>query len=312
MLGTKIQTVETFDNLKDRIERLFETNRRRSPVSAQLSLDLNSTASAQTAHIHKYPADFLNFISNSLSNSRIYLFGGVIRDLALFGKRGFNSDIDIVVDGEWDSCIEHLNILGAKRNKFGGYRLEIAGWPIDIWNARETWAIRQGIVEYTGISSLTRTTILNWDAILMDWDSRKIICDPNYLDSLKERQMDIVLQQNPNPLGATVRVFRHLCAKDAKSITQATAEFLAESTELYTLSQLKNQELKSHGSTLIEEAIFSLFKKIKELEHLEIRERFEVASRLLERSGASLSSKQLEWSFSEESHFVSHSTSRAH
>ncbi|MDF3932388.1 hypothetical protein [Pseudomonas citronellolis] len=300
MAGHKLKTVGSFENLKSRIERLFEIRPRRSKLSAQLSLELNSTTPQRKGGSHKSPTDLLNHISETLPNSEIYLFGGVIRDLALFGRNGFNSDIDIVVDGDWPSCKEYLNSIGAKLNKFGGFRLEVSGWPIDIWSAQETWAIRKGLIEFTGISSLTKTTILNWDAVLMNWDTRKIICAPNYLDSLKERQMDIVLRENPNPLGATTRVFRHLCAKDARSITQSTAEFLANSTTFYSLKQIKQYELSSYGSTIIESAIFSLFKRIKELEHLEIRERFEIASRTLEQDGATLSFRQLILNFNED------------
>lgn len=300
MAGLKLKTVASFENLKSRIERLFEISPRRSKLSAQLSLELNSTLPSRKGRSHRSPTDLLNHISEILPNSEIYLFGGVIRDLALFGRDGFNSDIDIVVDGDWINCKEYLHSLGATLNKFGGFRIEVAGWPIDIWNAQETWAIRQGLIEFNGISSLTKTTILNWDAVLMNWDTRKIICEPNYLDSLKERQMDIVLRENPNPLGATTRVFRHLCAKDAKSITQNTAEFLANSTSLYSLKQIKQYELSSHGNTIIESAIFSLFKRVKELENLEIRERFEIASRALERDGATLSFRQLNLNFNQD------------
>lgn len=301
MFPYKIQPVDSFQKLKDRVDRFFKENLRHSTPSAQLSLDLSHSHNKQKVQRqpHKTPADFLNFISESSPSSNIFLFGGALRDLAIFGKRGFHSDIDIVVDGDWINCTNYIQTLGARKNKFGGFRLEVAGWPIDIWNAKETWAISQGLVQYTNIASLTRTTILNWDAILMDWKTRNIICQDNYLDALRERQMDIVLLQNPNPLGATVRVFRHLCSKDAKSITQATAEYLANSTKDYTLNQLREHELLSHGNIAIETAIYKLFERLKSLEEFEIRERFEKASKSLEKDGITLSSQQLEWKFGE-------------
>lgn len=295
MFHSEIRPVESLENLKTRVDRLLKEKPRRSTASAQLSLDLKNTQAKIKTHAnqHTNPAEFLNFISDTLPNSGIYLFGGLLRDLALFGKKGFHSDIDIVFEGDWDSCIGHLENLNAQRNKFGGYRLEISGWPIDIWHAQETWAIREGFVQYKNIASLTKTTILNWDAILMNWRTRKIICQDNYLEKLRERRMEIVLQQNPNPLGATVRILRHLCLKDAKSITEATAEYLANKTEIYTLSQLKNYELLSYGNTAIEEAIYSLFQRLKLFENLETREKFNKAIRSLEKDGAYLSSQQL-------------------
>lgn len=300
MFHNEIKTVDTLDNLKDRVDRLLKTKPKRPSKGAQLSLDL-SKIQADIEYFtppHKTPAEFLNFISRLLPNGSIYLFGGVLRDLALFGKKGFNSDIDVVIDGEWSDCVEYLETLNARKNKFGGYRLAVSGWPIDIWRAQDTWAIRQGFVKYQNVESLTKTTILNWDAILMDWKSRKIICEDSYLEKLKERRMEIVLQQNPNPLGATVRILRHLCLKDARSITQSTADYLADKTERYTLSQIKNYELLSYGNTAIEEAIYRLFQLIKTFEKLDRKERFEKAIRSLENDGAYLSSQQLKLNLS--------------
>lgn len=296
MFHHKIQPVDSLDNLKDRVDRLLQTKLKRSTMSAQLSLDLKNylEKNHKNSQLQQTPADFLEYLSSSTTNINLYLFGGILRDLALLGQRGFASDIDIVIDGDWHSCLHNLVAMGAQRNKFGGFRLYVSGWPIDIWSARETWAIRQGLVEYTSIESLTKTTILNWDAILMNWQTRKFICQETYLNTLKERQMDIVLRQNPNPLGAAVRVFRHLCSKDAKSITQGTAEYLADSAEKYSLPNLINYEIRSHGNTQIEPAIYKFFRKIKEFEHLEISERFEIASFFLRRDGETLSFHQLD------------------
>ena len=72
-----------------------------------------------------------------------------------------------------------------------------------------------------GIASLTETTVLNWDAILMNWRNRTFVCRNDYLSSLRTRVLDVVLQQNPNPLAMAVRVFRHLSIKDARQVTMS-------------------------------------------------------------------------------------------
>src|SRR5690606_14591908 len=143
------------------------------------------------------------------------------RDLALLGRKGFASDIDIVVEGEWDELSQYLKKIGAAKNKFGGFRLFAGDWPVDIWSAEETWAIRQGLGPYQSIRSLTKTTVLNWDAVLMDWRSRRFVCDDDYLTNLNNRSLDVVLKENPNPRGMAVRVFRHLSAKDARRLTRS-------------------------------------------------------------------------------------------
>ncbi len=292
----KIQPVDSFQNLKERVDRFFKEPPRCPKSRRQLLLDFINpkTCKDQVTGKHKTPASLLDFISNLSPQTEIFLFGGALRDLAIFGKRGFHSDIDIVVEGDWPACSSYIQSLGAQKNKFGGFRLEISGRPIDIWHAKETWAIRKGLIKYKNISSLTETTILNWDAILMNWRTREILCPQGYLSTLQERRMDIVLFENPNPLGAAVRVFRHLCSKDAKSITQATAEYLANSTTTYTLEQLISYEVSSHGCTFIEPAIYELFKEMKTLEELQIQERLIKASENLKKNGKTLSYQQLE------------------
>lgn len=220
---------------------------------------------------------FLDFLVDSLPEGDVYLFGGVLRDLALLGGRGFNSDIDVVVEGDWEDCTRYIEYLGASRNKFGGYRLEVASWKVDIWNAKETWAISRGLVQYKGIASLTETTVLNWDAILMNWRTRAFIFRDCYLDHIKERHMDIVLEQNPNPAGMAMRVFRHLCLKDALSFTPKAITYLANCTALFSLEELTDREVQSYGKSIIKPAMYRYFEHIKDNEHLEMSERLRVS-----------------------------------
>ena len=217
--------------------------------------------------------------------------------MALFGKKGFNSDIDLVVEGDWAGCISYLEYLGAKLNKFGGYRLMISGQPIDIWNARETWAIKNGLVNYKGIESLTETTVLNWDAILMNWRTKNFIYRKNYLEQLRERVLDIVLESNPNPKGMAVRVFRHLCLKDAKKITPRAVKYLEQCTIRYTFNELAESEYRSFGNTVIECAAYRVFKGLNKNNSLPIHEKLEAASELVKREGLTLSSLQTECDF---------------
>lgn len=204
--------------------------------------------------------DFLDFLAATIPNGDIYLFGGVLRDLALYGKEGFNSDIDIVVTEDWQIARDFLCNRGARLNKFGGFRLTIGSQPIDIWNAEDTWAFKHTTIPYNGISSLTETTVLNWDGILMNWRSKFFVARDNYLQSLRERTLDVVLLENPNPLGMAVRVFRHLCSKDAKRVTARAVQYLYTAASSYSTKQLIDSELSSYQESLIEPEIVSYFR----------------------------------------------------
>ncbi|SEP27631.1 hypothetical protein [Pseudomonas sp. Snoq117.2] len=298
MQASKVGPVSSKENLKKRVKRFFRFKEDQS-TNNQLKLNLSPNTKKFNPKINNFPKVdlFLDFLSKKISNGDLYLFGGALRDLAFFGSRGFNSDLDLVTDGDWEECKKIVESLQAEKNKFDGYRLEIAGCLIDFWHAEKTWAIANGHIKYEGIESLTKTTILNWDAILMNWRTKDIICAPMYFEEIEAGRMDIVLEENPNPLGACIRVFRHLCLKDAKSISKKTAEFLANSTAKYSLIEITEQELSSYGSTVIDPNIYKLFEKLKNYELLEINERFRLATSMLEKENRTALYKQLEWSF---------------
>lgn len=275
----KIKPVGSTTNLRKRVERLLSQVPRNLKSRNQLGLDLNETfRDEETLRLPTTSIiEFLDFLTDSLPDGDIYLFGGVLRDLAILGGRGFSSDIDIVVEGNWESCMQYLEHLGADKNKFGGYRLEVASWKVDIWNAKETWAIAQGLVPYKGISSLTETTVLNWDAVLMNWRRRTFIFSERYLDDIQNRRLDIVLEHNPNPAGMAMRAFRHLCLKEALSITPKAITYLANSTASFSLKELTDREIRSYGKSIINPAMYRYFEHIKENEHLEMGERLKIS-----------------------------------
>lgn len=228
-------------------------------------------------------SELLGYMCAVLPTGDLYLFGGILRDLALSGRKGFTSDIDIVVDDDdWMHLVKYLRSRGVIQNRFGGFRLKVARWPIDIWNARETWAIREGLVEYYGIESLTETTILNWDAILLNWRTKRIICNPNYFRQIRNRVMDIVLAENPNPLGAAVRAFRHLCLKDAKELTIRAARYLADAAHEYPDETIIKSEIDSYRDSIIDPAILGFFRDMDTNSEDLIRRQFAGASSILQ------------------------------
>lgn len=279
-LTHKLRPVSSAENLRRRVERLLLPGPKKTGDESQLSLELQEMFRREDAI--RMPTTnigaFLQFLTDALPDGDIYLFGGVLRDLALLGGRAFNSDVDIVVEGNWQSCIRYLDRVGARRNKFGGYRLQVAGWDVDIWSAKETWAIRQGIVAYKGIASLTETTVLNWDAVLMNWRTRAFVFRDRYLDEIQARTLDIVLDQNPDPIGMAVRVFRHLCLKDAKSVTEKSLEYLADCTSTYALKDLIAREIRSYGKSVIEPAMYRYFEHIYGAKTFPMADRIAIAT----------------------------------
>ena len=203
--------------------------------------------------------EFLNFLCDALPGGNVYLFGGVLRDLAMFGRKGFSSDIDLVVDGDWTHLRHYLKELDASVTRFGGFRLMVDGWPVDLWAAKDTWAIQQGLVQYSSILSLTRTTILNWDAVLFNWSTKRVLCKRDYFAQIYSRTMDIVLPENPNPLRAAVRAFRHLCMNDAREITVKAARYLGDAAQRYSKNTIVESEDLNYNNRVIDPAVIQFF-----------------------------------------------------
>lgn len=275
----RVRPAASFDNLRERVVRMLRDQPLVKKNNTRLNYDLFPEAlEGGFGNPRESVFQFLNFLCHANPNGDVYLFGGLLRDLAFFGRHGFDSDLDLVVDGGWDVCRNYLEKLGARKNKFGGYRLIVAGWPVDVWHARETWAIREGFVAYHGISSLTKTTILNWDAILMNWRTKQFIASDDYLDDIERRCLDVVLAENPNPIGMAVRVFRHLSAKDAKHVTIRAADCISHMAAQYSLDELRSFEIRSYRKPIIDEYIMGFFRNINIISAGSMKERAELAA----------------------------------
>ena len=279
----KFNPVKDPINLRNRVSRFFNAKREfvHSPTPIckgkkdKRQMDIDSLLPDESADVielsqdnigiiespHSSITEFLCLVSQTLPEGDLYLFGGILRDLALFGRKGFSSDIDIVVDGDWSLSLPRMIKLGAEKNKFGGLRFYHNKIPIDIWPANETWAIKEGHVEYSNVESLLNTTVLNWDAILMNWRTKTFLFVPNYFEDINNRHMDIVLDKNPNPLGMTVRVLRHLLLKDAQKLSESVFNYLKNATENYSFDEIKESEVCSYGKSLIHQDIYFSFKK---------------------------------------------------
>ncbi len=143
------------------------------------------------------------------------IFGGMLRDLLLYGERGFKSDVDLVVAGDQEALGGALRIFSTERTSFGGYRLNYKHSKIDIWCLQETWAIKEGLIAGRSFQDLVKTTFFNWDAVAYLVNERKFIFGENYIDSVANRYLDINLEQNPNPRGVLRRTFERVSRDNA-------------------------------------------------------------------------------------------------
>lgn len=171
-----------------------------------------------------------------------YLFGGVLRDIALFGIDRFSSDLDIVYVSHGRRIEHSVWDLLVETNRFGGLRLRTDRWYVDVWEAENTWAFRQGLRSYESVRSLLDTTITNWDSVLYDLKRHSLICREEYFDELGRRYLDLVLKESPNVLGMYVRLLRACASKDVDMLSESAASVVLEGLKKHSYSEVNDYE----------------------------------------------------------------------
>lgn len=158
---------------------------------------------------------------------RIGLIGGAVRDLAYMSARRFKSDLDFVVEVHDHALFNRLlDQLTVRRNAFGGYRLSLPRLHVDFWDARQSWAAKEGLVAVSKLEDVLATTFFNIDALIYVVGESRLIAREGALEALAARTLDINLERNPNPLGATVRALRRMKQFDLRA-TPALQTYIA-------------------------------------------------------------------------------------
>jgi hypothetical protein len=200
------------------------------------------------------------------STKNIYAFGGLVRDISLFGITNFSSDVDLVFGGsktELERALKSLNPIHLSENKFGGFRLRMKSWDIDIWSAADTWAFRESLVTYSSIESLLETTLMSWDSVIYNINDRKLIYRENYLDDILKGRLDIVLEKNPNEIGAMVRLGRTIHSKNVLSLSPKAANLIKYYLSTFSFDDIIQYEINSYNNQyLTTKNLNSLYNKI--------------------------------------------------
>lgn len=152
------------------------------------------------------------FLDELKSRGELALIGGAIRDAYLEGTQNFTSDFDFVIHPRNENDFSALmRRYGAAENRFGGYRLEINRWKIDVWHLQNTWARKAKHREVHNFEDLLHVTFFDWDAVIYNLSTSNVIVGDRYFEKLGSGVMDVNLLPNPNPLGNAIRALRYAC-----------------------------------------------------------------------------------------------------
>ncbi|MCQ4087804.1 hypothetical protein [Saccharibacillus sp. JS10] len=139
----------------------------------------------------------LEFIEELSSVGDLLFFGGSIRDICFFpDEPPMPRDFDIAIKfndkKNFDSIISKYN---HKRNRFGGYKLQISNLEFDIWDLENTWAFKNTSL-YPSEENLAKTVYLNIDGIVYNFNKEKLY-DEVFRSTIEKSKLDINLERNP-------------------------------------------------------------------------------------------------------------------
>lgn len=180
----------------------------------------------------------MRFINLLFPHGKPYIFGGVIRDIAIHGLKNFKSDIDIVYTGIIQET-ELQNI--AIKNKFGGHRVTFNRWVIDIWPLKETWSFKNGAIAFENKKSILKTTQTNYEAIMYDIKNKKIICSDNYIDDITNGYLRIVNSKSPSSLKLLKKILTSIYKNNVKYCDQTLSALVNEVLNNYSQLEIVNE-----------------------------------------------------------------------
>lgn len=143
------------------------------------------------------------FLSQLMSVSWVYLFGGGVRDF-LDGNFEEIRDLDFVVRSKSKYLVniekyipKDKNIKFTK-NRFGGYKIFFDSLIIDIWNMEDTWLFKKHRIKISE-ENLINSVYLNIDALLYLLNKKEYLydCDKNYIKIKKSKLLDIKSNKTP-------------------------------------------------------------------------------------------------------------------
>ena len=200
-------------------------------------------------------SELKTFIMELSEIGEVIAFGGVIRDIALYGIKNFNSDIDLVIDCPIESLDDFFrnSNSNSKKNKFGGYRTATKNWTVDAWPLKATWAFDKKKVKYIDRESLLQTTITNWDAIAYSFKDGEILCREDYFHLIRDGEIDLILECNPNSAGVLLRTLRSIFDGRAKKLMPKALSYLKKEFNQRTCNEIYSLQKKMFGKEFFTE-----------------------------------------------------------
>ncbi|MCJ7934749.1 MAG: SAM-dependent methyltransferase [Chryseobacterium sp.] len=214
-------------------------------------------------------AEIIDFIESLSQFSDIYIFSGVIRNFFIqYNEKA--RDIDIVYQGDDLALNNFLKNYDFRINSFNGYKINLAGFTIDLWKVESTWAIKNEKIRWELFDAyvLPKSTFFNFSSIIFDYKAQSFLFTNDFTNFLDTNILDLVLEENPLPQLCILNTIYYKEKFNLK-ISERLKQFCVDnfnhySNEDFNKIQIKHfSEIKYSYSDL--EEFINIFKKTNSL-----------------------------------------------
>jgi hypothetical protein len=196
--------------------------------------------------------DLLSHVFGQWNGSgEAYLFGGAPRDVA-FGAAKSVNDLDIFVSGP--ISIESLDprVTLVKRTNFGGYRLLMANYEVDVWELDKSYAFRFDASSYISAMNLLHSVCFSTDGVAISLKTGRVLTTSPFIDSLEDRRLDFVVPPLRLESVVAARIAR-LALKLDLELTPSVASYFIQAVDDFGVAGLIEAEARWGGRRILNE-----------------------------------------------------------
>lgn len=202
--------------------------------------------------------DAINALLQSCNSiGEAYLFGGLVRD-ALLGSSGAFGDVDIFVSGPLDAEFAERISRVHRRTNFGGMRLVVGKYDVDIWELEKSRAFRFERGAEKSVKGLLSTVCFSTDAVAVSLRSGAVLADSSFNRTVRTRMFEFVTHPRALEVLQVVRIVR-ICIKNGVIPNLEVCQYFVDGVELFGAAGIIAAEQKWKGRRLLDDRLLRIF-----------------------------------------------------
>lgn len=203
------------------------------------------------------------FLQNISRVADIYIFSGVIRNFFINPKFKIR-DLDLVFKTDNITAVRNIvNLFNFSLNSFGGFKIKINNLSIDFWNIEDTWAFNKKSV-FTVLHKelvLPESSFFNFSSIVFDLKQKEFIVSESFVDFLKRKEIDLVLEENPYPVLCIVNTIYYSNTYQLK-ISKRLRRYFISNFKNYHPNDFEQAQLKHFKQVIYPYGMLNTYYKI--------------------------------------------------